>query len=102
MKRITKRLVRVELVQIKQNYASGRLHSERDIAKMASSLHRNGLRVPVVAIEGTEGYILLNGYLRLAAAARCGWDEIDLEVWDCDLATGLTQLLARSRVSIWP
>lgn len=101
MKEISKQPQRLELHQIKRPYSQGRVWDAHQLTKLMGGMSSNGLRVPLVVIEQKDSYVLLDGYQRFEAASQCGWDEIDVEVWDCDAAQGIERLLAMTGAREW-
>jgi ParB family chromosome partitioning protein len=73
--------------------AGHRCPSAADVARLADSIERIGLRTPVTvrymperpSSSGTDdSYILVTGAHRLAAVKKLGWTKIDCFVSDCD------------------
>jgi len=66
------------------------------------SLDQSGQLTPVAAIADTDSrYILMDGYLRLAALRRLGSDTVRVTIWDCDEASGLLRVLAGAQAHPW-
>ena len=101
MKAIRKNLVEVEIHQLKTSFASGRIQDRKAVSRLAESMSRMGQKMPLVAIAQEGHWILLDGYLRLAAAIQCGWDTVWVEGWDCDLECGVLQMLGGNQARRW-
>jgi hypothetical protein len=62
--------------------------NEVRIDLLASSLQRKGMIEPILVMEQSHGYLLLDGYRRVSAALSIGWNEIDANIIDrfaCEL-----------------
>jgi len=69
---------------------------------MMHSLDQSGQLTPVAAIGGAEHrYILMDGYLRIAALHRLGRDTVRITLWDCDEASGLLRILSGAQAHPW-
>lgn len=87
----------VELHRLQLRFAEIRLHSPRAIEQLARSLEQCGQRVPCIAVcevsGGTEQWVLIDGYRRVAALRRVGADSARVERWNCDVAQALLRVL---------
>ncbi len=83
-------------------FASTRLQSPQMVNAMMRSIEHSGQLTPVAAIDGTKNrFILMDGYLRLAALRRMGSDTVCVTLWDCDEASGLLRVLAGAQAHPW-
>ena len=101
MKEITKRLVKVEIHQLNMPYANSRLQDPKAVKRLADLMARQGQKVELIAATDGKIHTLIDGHLRVAAARRCGWDTIWVELWECDVQTALTRVLAASQSRRW-
>jgi len=66
------------------------------------SIDQSGQLTPVAAIDGAKNrFILMDGYLRLAALRRLGSDTVRVTLWDCDEVSGLLRVLAGAQAHPW-
>jgi len=83
-------------------FASMRLQSRSMVNAMIHSIEQSGQLTPVAAIGGEKKrFILMDGYLRLAALRRMGSDTVCVTLWDCDEASGLLRVLAGAQAHPW-
>ena len=94
---IAKRLVEAEAHQLKTPFEEGRIVDPSAVDKLAVSMAKTGQKMPLIAVDDGEAWTLVDGYHRLAAARRCGWDVIWVELWSTDVRTGLIQVLCGSQ-----
>lgn len=92
---ITKKLATIEHHCIEQRYSHLRVYKRNNaIAKLMTSIERDGQLVPVIMItEPNNKIVLIDGYLRLQALQKLGKDTIDCELWHCDATEALLMLL---------
>jgi ParB-like chromosome segregation protein Spo0J len=70
---------------------------ESTIRTMETDLQDRGLRAPLVIVPATKGgYFVIDGYIRTAAAKRCGWKTIPCVV----LPSGHTRPVQRELADI--
>src|ERR1700733_1009386 len=102
MNTITKALITVEHHCLQLPYASLRLKRRGLCDRLVLSIESQGQLVPVVAVlVGTNQWVLLDGYLRVNALRRLGRDTVDVEVWNCDVASALLMLLTEHQSRTW-
>jgi len=66
------------------------------------SIDSSGQITPVGVIQEAEHrYILMDGYLRLAALKRLGRDRVCISIWECNEATGLLRVLGSAQAHPW-
>jgi len=91
---------RIELIHLKKPYAQTRVAKPRQLIKLSESFARNGQLVPIMVVPGDAPHmILIDGYLRAAAAAHCGMDTLLAEVWCCGEKEALLQIMAKSEAA---
>jgi len=92
----------VEICHLELKYAHTRIRNEKAISRLCASILRFGQITPViVAPAEAPGYILIDGYLRVAALRRCGRDTVDCHVCSCDEQEALIQVFARTQDRKW-
>jgi ParB-like chromosome segregation protein Spo0J len=101
MKAITKHLVEVEIHQLNMPFADRRLQDQKMVKRLADLMARQGQKVALIAATDGKTHSLIDGYLRVAAARRCGLDTVWVDLWECDVDTALTQVLAASGSRDW-
>jgi ParB family chromosome partitioning protein len=91
----------LDLYRLELRFAETRLPEPRAIARLAQSIEQSGQLIPCVAVPadgapplGSERWVLIDGYRRVAALKRLGRDTAQVQVWRCELAQGLLQALA--------
>lgn len=92
----------MDLHRLELRFAETRLPEPRAVERLAQSIEQCGQLVPCVAVPAggvqplplSEGWVLIDGYRRVAALKRLGRDTAQVQVWRCELAHGLLQALA--------
>jgi ParB-like chromosome segregation protein Spo0J len=79
-------------------FAVARLEDRRAVERLARSIEQCGQIVPCIAVVNGNGrsLVLIDGYRRVAALRRLGRDTARVERWECDLASALVAVLART------
>jgi ParB/RepB/Spo0J family partition protein len=91
----------IEIAHLELRYAHIRIQRHKDMASIANSLHRTGQVSPVIVVpQEAPSYILIDGYLRVAALRSCGKDTVLAQVWDKE-DDALIQVLAGSQQRTW-
>ncbi len=67
----------ISLEQIKQGDNSRLVYEEKGIAELMISMKQNGLQQPIGIRELEDGYELVFGFRRFAAAQKLGWKTVD-------------------------
>jgi ParB family chromosome partitioning protein len=92
----------IEIAHLNLRYAHTRIHRPEAVLLLAGSLERFGQLTPVISLSRSPvSYILLDGYLRVAALKRCGKDTVISELWSCDEKQALVQVLRRGQDRPW-
>jgi len=72
----------IELTHIELRYSHTRIYHPGMISSLADSIERCGQISPVLTLkQGDSAFVLLDGYLRIAALKRCGKDTVLAQVW---------------------
>lgn len=85
----------VEIHTLSKDPANARLHDEKNLDAIRSSLAKFGQRTPIVVQK--EGMIVRAGNGRLEAARSLGWDKIAALVVDDDNVTATAYAIADNR-----
>jgi ParB-like chromosome segregation protein Spo0J len=91
------RKLAVPISSLNPDPANARLHGERNIAALKSSLSQFGQRKPIVVQKA--GMIVRSGNGTLQAAKALGWTEIAAVVLDDDNATAAQWAIADNRTA---
>jgi ParB family transcriptional regulator, chromosome partitioning protein len=67
----------VELHELELRYEALRILGPRRLARLMSSMAQNGQQSAVVLLPSEDGYVLLDGYARVAACRELGWDKLE-------------------------
>jgi hypothetical protein len=92
--------VEADLHRLELRFAALRVPRPRAVEALARSLEVSGQLTPVVAVAG-ERWVLVDGYLRVAALHRCGWDRVQVMLWQCSVAEALLAVLAQGQGRRW-
>ena len=85
----------VEIAHLDLAYAHTRIRRPRQIVTLADSLLRCGQLLPIVVVGApAPGFVLIDGYQRVAAARRAGLDTLQAQIWPGCAQDALCQLLA--------
>jgi ParB-like chromosome segregation protein Spo0J len=85
---------RVEIAHLDLAYAHTRIQRPRQIVTLADSLMRCGQLLPIVVVAApAPGFVLIDGYQRVAAARRAGLDTLQAQIWPGCAPDALCQLL---------
>ncbi|MCB9759552.1 MAG: ParB/RepB/Spo0J family partition protein [Alphaproteobacteria bacterium] len=92
-------MITLELSQLTLRYAALRVRDRDREAALAASLMRQGQQEPVWVVKSSTGWVLIDGYQRVAALRRLAEDEVQALVLEVDEAEALilAHRLARSR-----
>ncbi|MDX8413353.1 MAG: ParB N-terminal domain-containing protein [Mariprofundales bacterium] len=83
-------------------FSAMRLQTRQMVDAMMRSIDSSGQITPVATIrEGEHRYLLMDGYVRVAALRRLGCDTVRIALWDCDVASGLLRLLGAAQSHQW-
>lgn len=102
MEPFTSRLIEVDLHRLVLRFAHLRLPRAKALDTLARSIEQSGQLTPVVAVaESDHQWVLIDGYLRLAALRQCGHDTAWTDLWPCDVPQALLGILARAQARPW-
>jgi ParB-like chromosome segregation protein Spo0J len=73
--------VDLELKQLERRHADLRIADAARQSRLLASLAERGQQVPVVVVAEAERYVLIDGYLRVAALERLGCDTAAATQW---------------------
>ena len=92
----------IEMGQVHLRYAHTRMEWPEKVLALASSIERIGQILPVIVLrEEGQGFVLLDGYLRVKALKRCQQDTVREEIWEGKEEEALVSILARSNSRKW-
>ena len=92
----------IEIGSLALRYTHTRMARPERISCLVSSIERCGQTVPVITVKKSDFcFVLIDGYLRVAALKRCGHDTVMAEIWACKEAEALIRVLLRSHERRW-
>lgn len=94
----------VEWHQLELRYQSLRIHAPRAIRRLMLSIHSYGLLVPITVIASGASdcsWVVIDGYLRIAALKALGGDLITATVWPIDAAEALLDVYKHNKSRTW-
>jgi len=92
----------IEIGCLKLRYAHTRVARPERVFSLVSSIERSGQIVPVITVKESDFcFVLIDGYLRVAALKRCGQDTVMAEIWACKEREALIRVLLRSHERKW-
>lgn len=95
---IKKTLITIEHHCLDLSYASIRLHKQRMLDRLVTSMEESGQLMPVIIVQKeADQWILIDGFLRVKALKRLGVDTVLAERWDCPPEEALIALLTQSQ-----
>jgi len=101
MTRFATQTLESDLHRLDLRFASLRMRQPRRVERLARSIEQSGQLVPLVAVAEQERWVLIDGYLRVAALRRLARDTAEVELWDCPLAQALLITLVRVQGRAW-
>jgi len=92
----------IEIGLIELRYEHTRIHNPQRVASLAKAMERCGQIIPVITVKGSHAmYVLIDGYLRVAAMKQFGRDTVMAEIWFCNEAEALVQVLMKTQERQW-
>ena len=93
----------IELTHIELRYSHTRIHHPGNISSLANSIESCGQISPVITLkQGDSTFVLLDGYLRVAALKRCRKDTVLAQVWqDFKESEALVMVIAKNQGRRW-
>lgn len=90
----------IEIAHLALRYAHTRV--KRPVSSLADSIKRFGQVVPVVTVKESDVcFVLIDGYLRVAALRGCGLDTVMAEIWPLKEEEALARSLMSSQERKW-
>jgi ParB family transcriptional regulator, chromosome partitioning protein len=96
------RIRRIEICHLELRYAHIRVHNPEAVLRLATSFQQYSQIIPVLIVPAEHPkYILIDGYLRVAAAMRCGKDTLLAQIWYGKEQEALIHVLAKTGERKW-
>lgn len=90
----------IEIAHLELRYAHTRV--KRPVSSLSDSIKRFGQVVPVVTVKESDVcFVLIDGYLRVAALRGCGHDMVMAEIWPLREEEALVRSLLSSQERKW-
>jgi ParB-like chromosome segregation protein Spo0J len=72
------------------------------VSALIHSVEQTGQLIPVITVKESDFcFVLIDGYLRVAALNRCGKDTVLAEIWPCKEQEALIRVLLSTRERKW-
>jgi len=95
-------IMEIEISHVELRYAHTRLHRDEAVCSLAASVDRGFKISPVVTIKESDlCFVLIDGYLRMAALKLCRMDTVVAEVWHCREWEALLRVLMKNAERRW-
>ena len=94
----------VEWHQLELRYQSLRIHNDSAVRQLMESLHSYGLLVPIIVTASgvhDRPWIVVDGYLRIAAFQALNRDHITVTAWQIDTAEALMSVYTYNKSRPW-
>ena len=96
------RIKPIEIVHLNLRYNHVRVQDPRAVIRMADSIERYGQIMPILVVTAeAPRYTLIDGYLRVAAAKRCGKDTLVSHIWHGSEKDALCHVLVKDNERKW-
>ena len=96
------RIKPIEIVHLNLRYSHVRVKDPRAVIHMADSMERYGQIMPILVVPAeAPRYTLIDGYLRMAAAKRCGKDTLVSHIWHGSEKDALCHVLVKDNERKW-
>jgi len=96
------RIKPIEIVHLNLRYSHIRVQDPRAVIRMADSMQRYGQIMPILVVTAeAPRYTLIDGYLRVAAAKRCGKDTLVSHIWHGSEKDALCHVLIKDNERQW-
>ena len=96
------RIKPIEIVHLNLHYSHVRVQDPRAVIRMADSMERYGQIMPILVVTAeAPRYTLIDGYLRVAAAKRCGKDTLLSHIWHGSEKDAICHALVKSDERKW-
>jgi len=92
----------IEIVHLNLRYSNIRVQDPKTVIRMADSMERYGQIMPILVVTAdAPHYTLIDGYLRVAAAKRCGKDTLLSHIWHGSEKNALCHVLVKDNERKW-
>jgi len=96
------RIKPIEIVHLNLRYSHVRVQDSRAVIRMADSMQRYAQIMPILVVTAeAPHYTLIDGYLRVAAAKRCGKDTLLSHIWHGSEKDAICHVLVKSDQRKW-
>jgi len=96
------RIKPIEIVHLNLRYSHVRVQDSRAVIRMADSMQRYAQIMPILVVTAeAPHYTLIDGYLRVAAAKRCGKDTLLSHIWHGSEKDAICHVLVKSDERKW-
>ena len=96
------RIKPIEIVHLNLRYSNIRVQDPKTVIRMADSMQRYGQIMPILVVTAdAPHYTLIDGYLRVAAAKRCGKDTLLSHIWHGSEKDALCHVLVKDNERKW-
>jgi len=96
------RLRELEIAHLELRYTHIRVHNPKAVLCLAASLQQYGQIIPVLVVPAEHPrHILIDGYLRVAAARSCAKDTLLAQIWHGKEQDALVHVLAKTDERKW-
>lgn len=93
---------KIELGQLILRYGHTRVPRPETASSLMNSIERFGQLIPVITVrESDVSFVLIDGYLRVAALKRCGRDTVAAEIWQLNEQDALIRVLLKNQERRW-
>lgn len=100
----TTQTLEIEWHQLELRYQSLRIHTVSAVQQLMLSLHSYGLLVPITVTPSSvqdRPWVVVDGYLRIAALKALGRDLVTANVWQIDTAEALLDVYKYNKSRTW-
>lgn len=96
------RIKPIEIVHLNLHYSHVRVQDPRAVIRMADSIVRYAQIMPILVVTAeAPRYTLIDGYLRVAAAKRCGIDTLLSHIWHGSEKDAICHVLVKDDQRKW-
>lgn len=96
------RIKPIEIVHLNLRYSHVRVQDPRAVIRMADSIARYGQIMPILVVMAeAPRCMLIDGYLRVAAAKRCGKDTLLSHIWHGSEKDAICHVLVKDDQRKW-
>jgi ParB family chromosome partitioning protein len=96
--------IQIEWHQLELRYQRLRIHTASAVRQLMLSLHSYGLLVPITVTSSNvqdRPWVVVDGYLRIAALKALGLDLVTATVWQIDTAKALLDVYKYNKSRTW-